>query len=373
MSETASPRRRGGRLLRTGGALVVLLAVAAYVAVTYLTSQEGIPRCVVRATDPPDGTGRSYEMTPEQAANAATISAVGTTRGMPERAVTIALATAMQESALRNLAHGDRDSLGLFQQRPSKGWGTPAQIQDPVYAANEFYEHLAEVRDYPRLPLTEAAQRVQRSGFPDAYAKHEPDAALLAASLTGRSAASLTCSAPDGRPGDPAKVRAELVRAFGSDVLPAGAGAAVTSSAGDVIAVPVREVSGGPGGVPEDGTDAGRTRDPSGVEAMSGISVGARAGAGDKRAEGAGDGTRARRGWELAQWAVAHSFALRIDEVAYADRFWRAEESYKGWQRRGGQGSAGKPSTPSGASGASSASNTSAASGTEEVRIRTAR
>lgn len=390
VSETASPRRRGGRLLRTGGALVVLLAVAAYVAVTYLTSQEGIPRCVVRATDPPDGRGRSYEMTPEQAANAATISAVGTTRGMPERAVTIALATAMQESALRNLAHGDRDSLGLFQQRPSKGWGTPAQIQDPVYAANEFYEHLAEVRDYPRLPLTEAAQRVQRSGFPDAYAKHEPDAALLAASLTGRSAASLTCSAPDGRPGDPAKVRAELVRAFGSDVLPGGAGAAVTSSAGDVIAVPVREVSGGPGGVPEDGTDAGRTGDPSGVEAMSGISVGARAGAGDKRAEGTGDGTRARRGWELAQWAVAHSFALRIDEVAYADRFWRAEESYKGWQRGGGQGSAGKPSTSSGASSgtssvsdASSASNTSAAagtavsgtaaSGTEEVRIRTAR
>ncbi|MGS2590228.1 hypothetical protein [Streptomyces hebeiensis] len=386
MSETASPRRRGGRLLRTGGALVVLLAVAAYVTVTYLTSQEGIPRCVVRATDPPDGKGRSYEMTPEQAANAATISAVGTTRGMPERAVTIALATAIQESALRNLAHGDRDSLGLFQQRPSKGWGTPAQIQDPVYAANEFYEHLAEVRDYARLPLTEAAQRVQRSGFPDAYAKHEPDAALLAASLTGRSAASLTCSAPDGRPGDPAKVRAELVRAFGSDVLPGGAAAAVTSSAGDVIAVPVREVADGSGGVSEDGTDTGRTGDPSGVEAMSELSVGARAGAGDKRAEGAGDGTRARRGWELAQWAVAHSFALRIDEVSYADRFWRAEESYRGWQRKGGQGPAGSSGASRGASSvsdASSASNTSAAagsaasgtaaSGMEEVRIRTAR
>ena len=108
--------------------------------------------------------------------NAATITAVGTGRGMPERAVTIALATALQESGLRNIDHGDLDSLGLFQQRPSQGWGTAEQILDPDYAAGEFYKHLAKVHDYPRLPLTVAAQRVQRSGFPQAYAKHEPDA-----------------------------------------------------------------------------------------------------------------------------------------------------------------------------------------------------
>ncbi len=68
--------------------------------------------------------------------------------------MTIALATAMQESQLRNIGHGDRDSVGLFQQRPSQGWGTFEQIQDPVYSAGRFYDHLAEVPGYSRLPLT---------------------------------------------------------------------------------------------------------------------------------------------------------------------------------------------------------------------------
>ncbi|MYS54240.1 heavy metal transporter, partial [Streptomyces sp. SID6013] len=181
------------------------------------------PGCKVAAGE--DGR-TTYEFTPEQARNAATITAVGTARGLPERAVTIALATALQESALRNLDYGDKDSLGLFQQRPSWGWGTPEEIMDPAYAAGEFYDHLVKVPDYQDLPLTVAAQRVQRSGFPDAYAKHEPDAELLAAALTGRSAATLTC---DGRPGSaprkgPDAVRAALVREFGHAVLePAGA------------------------------------------------------------------------------------------------------------------------------------------------------
>ncbi len=171
-------------------AFVVLAAIGAYLTVQYLTGGNGTPRCVVVSGK---DDGQSYDFTPEQAANAATISAVGTSRDLPERAVTIALATALQESGLRNIAHGDRDSLGLFQQRPSQGWGTEQQIQDPVYAAGEFYEHLVKVADYERLPLTVAAQKVQRSGYPEAYAKHEPDATLLAAALTGRSAASLTC------------------------------------------------------------------------------------------------------------------------------------------------------------------------------------
>ena len=111
--------------------------------------------------------------------------------------MTIALATAMQESGLRNIDHGDRDSLGLFQQRPSQGWGTEQQILDPVYSAGKFYEHLVKVPGYSRLPLTVAAQRVQRSGYPQAYAKHEPDATLLAAALTGRAPAALNC---EGRP-----------------------------------------------------------------------------------------------------------------------------------------------------------------------------
>ncbi len=187
-------RKRRGRLLRCGAAFAVLSAVAGYVVAQYVTGGTGGPGCKVVSGK---GDGATYEFTPEQAVNAATISAVGTARDLPERAVTIALATALQESALRNIDYGDRDSLGLFQQRPSQGWGTPKQIMDPAYASEKFYEHLEKVPGYTRLPLTVAAQKVQRSGFPQAYAKHEPDATLLAAALTGRSGATLTC---EGRP-----------------------------------------------------------------------------------------------------------------------------------------------------------------------------
>ncbi|MCX3060995.1 heavy metal transporter [Streptomyces beihaiensis] len=313
MSEPPTVPVRRGRLLRVAAAVVVLLSVATYVAVQYATGGRTAPRCKVVSAD---GDGASYEFTPEQAVNAATIAAVGTSRGMPERAVAIALATALQESGLRNLDHGDRDSLGLFQQRPSAGWGTTKQIMDPVYASGRFYEHLAQVPGYARLPLTVAAQRVQRSGYPEAYAKHEPDATLLAASLTGRAEASLTCegrpSGPDAeRAGDPARVRDALVRDFGKQVRPTA-----DASAGSVR-VPV--------------PDAG---DP--------------AGAGQRR-----------RGWELAQWAVAGSSALRIEQVTYAGRRWTAGDDGGTWRTVPTDGSA----------GASAAAADTAA----EVRIVTAR
>ncbi|WP_327234631.1 hypothetical protein OG349_12260 [Streptomyces sp. NBC_01317] len=316
MSDTVSPSRRG-RPLRIAAAFAVLLGLVAYVVVQYVTGGGGPPRCTVRAAGAGSGDGGPvYEMTPEQAANAATISAVGTTRGLPERAVTIALATALQESALRNLGHGDRDSLGLFQQRPSKGWGTTAQILDPVYAAGQFYDHLVKVPGYSRLPLTEAAQRVQRSGFPQAYAKHEPDAALLSAALTGRAAAALTCSSLESAvPGDPAKVRAELVRSFGPGVLPKDASVSAGAPAHEVF-VPVGAVVK---------SDAGITRDT-----------------GDDTAGGAAKGgAAARRGWELAQWAVAQASVLRIDEVAYAGRVWSAKDAGQGWRTDDGAGSGG--------------------------------
>ncbi|QNP70391.1 heavy metal transporter [Streptomyces roseirectus] len=297
-----SPKRRG-RLLRSLAAAVVLLAVAGYVVVQYITGGTGDPGCRVVAARP---GGKTYEFTPEQAVNAATIAAVGTNRGMPERAVTIALATALQESGLRNLAHGDRDSLGLFQQRPSQGWGTEAQVQDPSYAANRFYEHLAKVRGYADLPLTVAAQRVQRSGYPDAYAKHEPDATVLAAALTGRSAATLTCT---GRPdatsvqAGPDAVRAALVRDFGRDAVQA---AGTASSAADQNDEGPTAVSGGrtvalP--VVRDTSSAGRSVP--------------------------------ERGWQLAHWAVANSSALHIQRVTYAGRTWVAGNSDSEWRAAG--------------------------------------
>ncbi|GAA2282241.1 heavy metal transporter [Streptomyces atrovirens] len=294
----------------------MLSAVAGYVVVQYDTGRAGAPGCKVVSGK---GDGATYEFTPEQAVNAATITAVGTARELPERAVTIALATALQESALRNIDYGDRDSLGLFQQRPSQGWGTPKEIMDPAYAAGKFYEHLEEVPGYTRLPLTVAAQRVQRSGFPQAYAKHEPDAALLAAALTGRSAATLTC---EGRPAATRAagadaVRAALARDFGRDALePAGAevGAAPSSSPSPSESAPVD--SGDSGG--------GTVRLP--VTAEEGADAGA-------------------RGWQLAHWAVANASELRIKRVSYAGREWTAGHSDSRWRPVDGKNAEGSGST----------------------------
>jgi murein DD-endopeptidase MepM/ murein hydrolase activator NlpD len=125
----------------------------------------------------------------EQIKNAAIIIAVGQDLEVPVRGWVIAVATSMQESRLTNLGHlgdqNDHDSLGLFQQRPSSGWGTPDQVTDPVYASTKFYEKLVKVDNWESLPLTVAAQRVQISAFPDAYAKHEPLATEIVNTLTG--------------------------------------------------------------------------------------------------------------------------------------------------------------------------------------------
>ena len=130
-----------------------------------------------------------------QLQHASTISAVGLSRGVPEQARVIALATAFAESGMRNLDHGDRDSLGLFQQRPSQGWGTPAQVMDPVYAANAFYDALLQVAGWAEMTVTDAAQAVQYSAFPDAYAKWEEPARALAVELGGTVEPTLTCRA----------------------------------------------------------------------------------------------------------------------------------------------------------------------------------
>jgi hypothetical protein len=99
----------------------------------------------------------------------------------------------LQESKLRDLDSGDRDSVGLFQQRPSQGWGTPDELRDPVFAATAFYQKLMEQPEWVSMPVTAAAQAVQRSGAPDAYAQWEPQARAAAAALSGQYPAALTC------------------------------------------------------------------------------------------------------------------------------------------------------------------------------------
>jgi LysM repeat protein len=123
----------------------------------------------------------------DQLANAATIVAVGRSLGVSDYGLVIALATAMQESSLRNIDYGHLDSVGLFQQRPSAGWGDVAQLTDPVYAARLFYggptnpnkgktRGLLDIAGWQSLTVTQAAQKVQKSAYPNAYAKWEESA-----------------------------------------------------------------------------------------------------------------------------------------------------------------------------------------------------
>ncbi len=130
-----------------------------------------------------------------QLQNASTINAVGLRHDIPERGRIVAVATAWQESKLRNVSGGDRDSVGLFQQRPSQGWGTAAQILDPVYASGKFYDALLAVPGWLSMSLTKAAQEVQYSAFPDAYAQWEPASTTLVRSLSGADPVQLSCRA----------------------------------------------------------------------------------------------------------------------------------------------------------------------------------
>jgi hypothetical protein len=183
-----TPRKQSWDLKRLWPGL--LLAAAVLVGVAWDSESNGVPPVSGRCTVP----GSALTVTAEQAANAAIIADVARGRGLPDRAVVIALATAQQESRLRNLNYGDRDSLGLFQQRPSSGWGTEAQVQDPVYAANKFYDHLVTVPGWETGRLTEVSQSVQRSAFPEAYQQWEGMAQELTVALAGGGIGTLVCA-----------------------------------------------------------------------------------------------------------------------------------------------------------------------------------
>ena len=200
-------------LRRAAAALVLVLAASSCSSGTKAV----LPLC----------TSGGLNITVEQAENASTIAAVGKRLNMPDHAVTVALATALQESGLRNLTYGDRDSLGLFQQRPSQGWGSAATVSTPRLAAASFYDHLRRIRGWESLDITVAAQRVQRSAAPEAYAQWEAPARVLAQALTGEVPAGLACRYPAPPP---------------------------TAGVGDPTPDAVREL--GPGGVTRGGTPA---------------------------------------------------------------------------------------------------------------------
>ncbi len=159
---------------------MLIIAVLAISKVKHLRFPTPISSgCLVR------GGAFDVPLDPGQASIAATIAGVATRRSMPERAVTIAFAAALQESDLANLSYGDRDSVGVFQQRPSEGWGTRRQLLDPVYASGRFLAALAAVPHYRRLHVYQAAQAVQHSADGSAYAQYAPQGAAMAGGFSG--------------------------------------------------------------------------------------------------------------------------------------------------------------------------------------------
>lgn len=183
----ASPA--GRRLLRRALLVVVGLPLAAVclLALSLLSEQDADADALAGVTCAPTGAspGQVGQWDEEQMGNAARIVSVGRQQQVPEQALVAALMAAMTESRLRNLSYGDRDSVGLFQMRPSQGWGSRAQLTDPVYAASKFYSVLLAVPNWLGMPPGNAAQAVERSAFPDRYATFEDDARHVLGALAG--------------------------------------------------------------------------------------------------------------------------------------------------------------------------------------------
>jgi hypothetical protein len=273
------------------GLVVVLAAVVVGGLLIWRPGFLAGPECTVPGDPAPGAASPTVELTAVQLQHASTINAVGLSRGIPERGRIIAVATAYQESTLRNLPDGDRDSVGLFQQRPSQGWGTPQQIGDPVYASNKFYDALVEVPDWERLPLTRAAQAVQYSAFPDAYARWEPRATTLVRELSGDAALQLSCRA--GAVG-PTMDHPQRLQPAGTDGATPALVTVLASAGAEYGGLTVQSVSA-------DGRTATAAVAPDGLSPEA-------------------------AGRSLGAWAVAHGAGSDVVEVAVAGQLWADNE-----------------------------------------------
>ena len=287
----------------TIGAVVALGAVATALV---LVDRGGVPSILDTSGCTAEVDGHSVDIDLEQAENAALISAISVERGLPARAASIALATAFQESKLYNIDYGDRDSVGLFQQRPSQGWGSVEQLMDPVFSTNAFYDALVQVDGYREMDITVAAQEVQRSAYPDAYADHEDDARALASALTGNSPETMWCDVPgdadeasddldeQGLVARAADVRGDLEARFG------------------VLSL---------GGFEPEGVSSGHMEGSAHYEGRA-IDVFVRPITSENR----------KRGWAMATYLVANADRLDINTLIFDDRIWRAgSRSDDGW------------------------------------------
>src|SRR3954454_22857048 len=207
------PTRRGIGCL----VLAVLVLVGAVVGVLVAVRNGGSPvavppqeRCVATAGD------QSVSLDLDQAYYSAVVVGLSVRRGLAPRAASIAMATVYQETGIRNLDYGDRDSVGLFQQRPSQGWGSEKQLMDPYYATTKFYNALERVKDWESRDITKVAQAVQRSAYPGAYKEHEPDARVLASALSGQTGRAFTCLVQGEAAGDAQELADSLRTTFRS-------------------------------------------------------------------------------------------------------------------------------------------------------------
>jgi cell wall-associated NlpC family hydrolase len=202
-------KKKGWRLVRAFIVLFPLVLIAVMI-VAVLDDDTSASAAGISGVDcAPIGTATATGVagySGDQMTNAATIVATGKNMNVPEQGWVIAVAAAMQESGLHNLNRGDRDSLGLFQERPSQGWGSPAQVMDPSYAATAFYRRLLAVPDWEGMSVNDAAQAVERSGFPDAYQQHEQAAREVVGAVQGS-----TCSPSSSGGSLPANPNAQTV------------------------------------------------------------------------------------------------------------------------------------------------------------------
>jgi hypothetical protein len=244
-------------------------------------------QCVATANN------ESYTYDLQQMQNASTIAAVGVKLGVPSYGIEIAEATARQESKFYNVTGGSYDSLGLFQQRPSQGWGTSSEIMDTTYSSTAFYNALLKVANWQSLALTVAAQDVQHSAYPDAYAAHADEGKVLTSAFTGTAGAALTCTL-DGP--------TFSAQATGSSGLTTLGQSVVADAQKQWGSASVEDVSG-----------SARTFSLAVPSSLSGT-----------------DATR--RGWAYANWAVAKAEALGITQVGYDGKTWSSSNNSNSWQ-----------------------------------------
>jgi hypothetical protein len=235
----------------------------------------------------------SYTYDLQQMQNASTIAAVGMKLGVPSFGIEIAEATARQESKFYNLSGGSYDSLGLFQQRPSQGWGTASEIMDTTYSSTAFYNALLKVSNWQNLPLTQAAQDVQHSAYPDAYAAHEDEAKVLMSVFTGTVGGGLTCTL-DGPTFSPQATDSTGLTGLGQSV--------IADAQKQWGTAPVEDVTG-----------SARTFALALPSSLSGS-----------------DATQ--RGWAYANWAVSKAEALGITQVGYDGKTWSSSSNSDSWQ-----------------------------------------